>query len=124
MSKRVLVVDDSVSMRQMTALILKSAGYEPVEAENGQDGLSKFTEDTILVVTDFNMPVMNGIEFIKAIRSGDTAKSVPILMITTESEDDKKRQGREAGATAWIVKPFTKDQLLSTLDKILSTLTF
>ena len=79
---------------------------------------------TILVVTDFNMPVMNGIEFIKAIRSGDTAKSVPILMITTESEDDKKRQGREAGATAWIVKPFTKDQLLSTLDKILSTLTF
>ncbi len=124
MSNRVLVVDDSVSMRQMTSLILKGAGFSPVEAGDGQEALEKLTEDTVLVITDFNMPRMNGIELIRAIRSGSVAKTIPILMITTESEDDKKRQGREAGATAWIVKPFTKDQLLATLKRLVSTLTF
>mgnify|MGYP006292143667 CR=1 FL=1 len=124
MSNRVLVVDDSVSMRQMTGLILKGAGFEPVEAGDGQEALEKLTDDTVLVITDFNMPRMNGVELIKAIRGGSVAKTVPILMITTESEDNKKQQGREAGATAWIVKPFTKEQLLATLNKIVSTLTF
>jgi two-component system chemotaxis response regulator CheY len=111
-------------MRQMTGLILKGAGFEPVEAEDGQEALEKLTDDTVLVITDFNMPRMNGVELIKAIRGGSVAKTVPILMITTESEDNKKQQGREAGATAWIVKPFTKEQLLATLNKIVSTLTF
>ena len=124
MSNRVLVVDDSVSMRQMTSLILKGAGFAPVEAGDGQEALEKLTEDTVLVITDFNMPRMNGVELIRAIRSGSVAKTIPILMITTESEDDKKQQGREAGATAWIVKPFTKDQLLATLKRLVSTLAF
>lgn len=124
MNNRVLVVDDSVSMRQMTGMILKGAGFEPVEAGDGQEALEKLTDDTMLVITDFNMPRMNGVELIKAIRGGSVAKRVPILMITTESEDNKKQQGREAGATAWIVKPFTKEQLLATLNKIVTTLTF
>lgn len=124
MSNRVLVVDDSVSMRQMTGMILKGAGFDPVEAGDGQEALEKLTEDTVLVITDFNMPRMNGVELIRAIRSGSVAKTIPILMITTESEDDKKQQGRDAGATAWIVKPFTKDQLLATLKRLVSTLTF
>ncbi len=124
MSKRILVVDDSVSMRQMTGLILKGAGYDPVEAVDGKEALKKLTQDTILVITDFNMPNMNGVELIRAIRGGSVAKTVPILMITTESEDDKKQQGKEAGATAWIVKPFTRDQLLATLSRIVSTLSF
>lgn len=123
MSNRVLVVDDSVSMRQMTSLILKEAGFDPVEAGDGQEALEKLTKDTVLVITDFNMPRMNGVELIRAVRSGSVAKTIPILMITTESEDDKKRQGREAGATAWIVKPFTKDQLLATLKRLVSMLT-
>ena len=124
MSNRVLVVDDSVSMRQMTGLLLKGAGFDPVEAGDGQEALEKLTEDTVLVITDFNMPRMNGVELIRAIRSGSVAKTIPILMITTESEDDKKQQGRDAGATAWIVKPFTKDQLLGTLRRLVSTVSF
>ncbi len=124
MSNRVLVVDDSVSMRQMTGMIIKGAGFDPVEAGDGQEALEKLTEDTVLVITDFNMPRMNGVELIRAIRAGSVAKTVPILMITTESEDDKKKQGRDAGATAWIVKPFTKDQLLGTLRRLVSSVTF
>ena len=124
MSNRVLVVDDSVSMRQMTGLLLKGAGFDPVEAGAGQEALEKLTEDTVLVITDFNMPRMNGVELIRAIRGGNVAKTIPILMITTESEDDKKQQGRDAGATAWIVKPFTKDQLLGTLRRLVSTVSF
>jgi two-component system, chemotaxis family, chemotaxis protein CheY len=124
MSNRVLVVDDSVSMRQMTGLLLKGAGFDPVEAGDGQEALEKLTEDTVLVITDFNMPRMNGVELIRAIRGGNVAKTIPILMITTESEDDKKQQGRDAGATAWIVKPFTKDQLLGTLRRLVSTVSF
>jgi two-component system chemotaxis response regulator CheY len=124
MPGKVLFIDDSVSMRQMTSLILSGAGYEVVQAENGREGLSKLTPDVDLVITDFNMPNMNGIEVIRAIREGDVNKSVPILMLTTESEDQKKQEGRQAGATAWMTKPFDKEGLLATVKKITDSVDF
>lgn len=124
MPDRVLIVDDSVSMRQMTGIILSSAGYEVVQAEDGNDGLSKLTEDIRVVLTDYNMPTMNGLEFIRAVRSGTVNKSVPIIMVTTESEDDKKRAGKEAGATGWITKPFQKETLLAAVKKVAARIEF
>lgn len=124
MSRKVLYIDDSVSMRQMTSLILGGAGYEVVQASNGAEGLEKLAPDIDLVITDFNMPGMNGIEVIRSIREGDVAKSVPILMLTTESEAEKKQQGREAGATAWMTKPFDKEGLLATVKKITDSVDF
>ncbi len=121
---RVLVVDDSVSMRQMVSIILKSGGHEPVEAVDGADGAAKLDAAFDVVITDYNMPNMSGIELIRAIRAGTVHRSVPILMLTTESEMEKKMEGRDAGATAWITKPFNKEQLLSTLDKITRKVAF
>lgn len=119
-----LIVDDSVSMRQMETIILKQAGYEVVEASDGREALEQLTADVSVVVTDFNMPNMNGVEFIRAVREGSVNKSVPILMLTTESEDDKKQQGKEAGATAWLTKPFEQDQLLKAIRKIAGSVDF
>ncbi|MFO7781363.1 MAG: response regulator [Spirochaetia bacterium] len=124
MSKKVLFIDDSVSMRQMTSLILSGAGYEVVQATNGAEGLEKLASDIDLVITDFNMPGMNGIEVIRSIREGEVARSVPILMLTTESEESKKQEGREAGATAWMTKPFDKEGLLATVKKITDSVDF
>jgi two-component system chemotaxis response regulator CheY len=124
MAKKVLYIDDSVSMRQMTSLILGGAGYEVVQASNGAEGLEKLAPDIDLVITDFNMPGMNGIEVIRSIREGEVARSVPILMLTTESEAEKKQQGREAGATAWMTKPFDKEGLLATVKKITDSVDF
>jgi two-component system chemotaxis response regulator CheY len=124
MSGKVLFIDDSVSMRQMTSLILSGAGYEVVQATEGQEGLDKLTDDIDLVITDFNMPNMNGIEVIRAIRGGTVNKSVPILMLTTESEEAKKQEGRQAGATAWMTKPFDKDGLLAVVKKITDSVDF
>lgn len=124
MPRKVLYIDDSVSMRQMTSLILSGAGYEVVQATNGTEGLEKLAADIDLVITDFNMPGMNGIEVIRSIREGEVARSVPILMLTTESEAEKKQQGREAGATAWMTKPFDKEGLLATVRKITDSVDF
>lgn len=124
MADKILIVDDSVSMRQMTNMILSGAGYEVVQAVDGQDGVAKMSADIKVVITDYNMPNMNGIEFIKAVRSGAVNKSVPILMVTTESEDAKKQEGKSAGATGWITKPFDKDTLLQTINKVANPLTF
>lgn len=124
MADKILIVDDSVSMRQMTNMILSSAGYEVVQAVDGQDGVAKMSADIKVVITDYNMPNMNGIEFIKAVRSGTVNKSVPILMVTTESEDAKKQEGKSAGATGWITKPFDKDTLLQTINKVANPLSF
>ncbi len=115
---KILIVDDSVSMRQMITIILTGAGHEVVEAVDGIDGVSKLNDEFDAVVTDYNMPNMGGIEFIRSVRGGTKNRSVPILMLTTESEASKKAEGREAGATAWITKPFSKDSLLTTLEKI------
>jgi len=116
----VLAVDDSASMRQMVAFTLKGAGYTVVEAVDGVDALNKAKMQKFdCVVTDVNMPNMDGITLIKELRALPNYKFVPMLMLTTESGMDKKQQGKAAGATGWIVKPFNPDQLLKTIKKVL-----
>ncbi len=115
----ILTVDDSKSIRQMVTFTLQQAGHDVIEAEDGQDALNKLTGDVKLVLTDLNMPNLNGIELIKAIRANAAYKFLPVIMLTTESQDDIKQQGRAAGATGWIVKPFNPDQLLGVVGKVL-----
>ncbi len=121
MGKTVLVVDDSATMRQMVTYTLSSAGYQVVEAGNGKEAVGKLTGGTKpdLVVTDLNMPEMDGIALIKEIRKMAALKFTPILMLTTESADDKKKEGQAAGATGWIVKPFNPEQMLKVIQKVL-----
>jgi len=116
----ILAVDDSASMRQMVSFTLKGAGYTVVEAVDGVDALNKAKRQTFdCVVTDVNMPNKDGITLIKDLRALPNYKFVPMLMLTTESGMDKKQQGKAAGATGWIVKPFNPDQLLKTIKKVL-----
>jgi two-component system chemotaxis response regulator CheY len=118
--RKVLIVDDAVSMRQMVSFTLKQGGYEVVEAEHGQDALNKLAGTTVdLILTDLNMPVMDGITLIQNVRRMPSMKSKPILMLTTEGLAAKKEQGKAAGATGWIVKPFDPEKLLQTLAKVL-----
>ena len=121
MSKTVLVVDDSATMRQMVSFTLSGAGFTVVEAGDGADAVKKLTAGTKpnLVITDLNMPNMDGISLIKEIRKMGTLKFTPILMLTTESTDDKKKEGQAAGATGWIVKPFNPEQMLKVIAKVL-----
>jgi len=117
----ILAVDDSASMRQMVSFTLKGAGYDVTEAADGQEALAKAKSKQFdLVITDVNMPVMDGITFIKNLRTEVNYKFTPMLMLTTESAGDKKAEGKAAGATGWIVKPFNPDQLLTTVKKVLS----
>jgi len=117
---KILAVDDSTSMRQMVAFTLKGAGYEVVEAADGVEALEAAKKDVFnLVITDVNMPNMDGIELIRQLRGLTDYKYVPMLMLTTESATDKKSQGKSAGATGWIVKPFDPDQLLATIQRVL-----
>lgn len=116
----VLAVDDSASIRQMVAFTLKGAGYEVVEAVDGQDALKMAKSKKVnLVITDVNMPNMDGISLIKALRALHEYKFIPMLMLTTESADNKKQEGKAAGATGWLVKPFNPEQLLATIKKVL-----
>ena len=116
----ILAVDDSVSMRQMVSFTLKGAGHNVVEAVDGQDALSKAQSSKAdLVLTDVNMPNMDGISLIRELRKLPDYKFTPMLMLTTESASDKKQQGKEAGATGWMVKPFDPDQLLGTINKVI-----
>jgi len=117
--KTVMTVDDSASVRQMVAFTLKNAGYSVIEAVDGKDALSKLQGKVDMVVTDLNMPNMDGISLIKAIRSQATYKFIPIIMLTTESQAGKKEEGKSAGATGWIVKPFKPEQLLAVVQKVL-----
>ena len=120
MSKTIMTVDDSASVRQMVAFTLREAGYEVIEACDGQDALNKISGKSLnLIVTDLNMPNLDGIELIKRVRGGAEHKFVPIFMLTTESQDEKKMQGKSAGATGWIVKPFKPEQLLSVIKKVI-----
>lgn len=119
MGKKVLIADDSTSMRQMIEFTLSDAGYTVVQSVDGEDAVTKFSADVNLVITDLNMPKMNGIDLIKKIRGGSVNKFVPIIMLTTESEQSKKDEGKKAGATAWIVKPFTPENLLETIKKVI-----
>ncbi len=120
MAKTVLAIDDSASIRQMVAFTLKSSGYEVIEAVDGQDGLDKAKSRTVnLVLTDQNMPRMDGLTLIKSLRALPQYKSVPILMLTTESSEAMKSQGRTAGATGWLVKPFDPMKLIEVVKKVI-----
>jgi two-component system chemotaxis response regulator CheY len=120
MAKTVLAVDDSASIRQMVAFTLKSSGYDVVEAVDGMDGLEKAKARSCnLVLTDQNMPRMDGLTLIKNLRALPQYKSVPILMLTTESSDAMKVQGKAAGATGWLVKPFDPQKLIEVVKKVI-----
>ena len=120
MAKTILAVDDSASIRQMVSFTLKSAGYEVVEAVDGMDGLEKAKSRSVnLVLTDQNMPRMDGLTLIKNLRATPQYKATPILMLTTESSDAMKAQGRAAGATGWLVKPFDPVRLIEVIQKVI-----
>jgi two-component system chemotaxis response regulator CheY len=119
MAKIILTVDDSASVRQMVKFTLVDAGYTVIEAVDGQDALTKLTRPVNLVITDLNMPNLDGIGLIKRLRANPACKGIPIIMLTTESQDSRKQEGKAAGATGWIVKPFATQQLLAVVKRVL-----
>lgn len=120
MAKKILCVDDSASIRQLVGLTLTTAGYSVIEAGDGQEALGKVqATDVNLIVTDLNMPTMDGLTMIRKLRQLPSCRGVPIIFLTTESSDDKKREAKEAGATGWITKPFRQEQLLAVVKKLL-----
>jgi len=117
---RILAVDDSPSMRQMVAFTLKQAGFDVIEAEDGAKGLEAAQKEQFnLVLADVNMPNMDGLSMIRALRGMSGYKFTPMLMLTTEAGTDKKQEGKAAGATGWIVKPFNPEQLIATIKRVL-----
>lgn len=120
MTKTIMTVDDSASVRLMVSLTLKEAGYDVIEASDGQDALSKIKGKNFnLILTDLNMPNMGGIDLIKNVRGNLKYRYIPIILLTTESQQEKKTEGKNAGATGWIVKPFKADQLLSVVRRVI-----
>ena len=118
--KTILAVDDSATMREMVAFVLESAGYRVIEAEDGAQGLDRASATACdLVITDQNMPNMDGLTLVRNLRQMGDYKSVPILLLTTESSDAMKQQGRAAGATGWLVKPFDPAKLLEVIKKVI-----
>ncbi len=118
--KKILAVDDLPSIRQMVKLTLSKAGYEVTEANDGADGLRKAQTNLVdMVVTDLNMPVMNGLGLIRELRKLSAYRGVPILFLTTESDPEMKKRAKAAGATGWITKPFQQDQLVAVIKKVL-----
>ena len=119
MAKRIMAVDDSRTMRDMVSFTLRKAGFDVLEAEDGQDALAKLEKMPVdLVITDINMPRMDGITLVTRLRALPAFRSTPILILTTEGGDDKKAQGRLAGATGWIVKPFAPEKLVQVVNKV------
>jgi two-component system chemotaxis response regulator CheY len=119
MGKRILIVDDSSSMRTVAGIALRGAGYEVLEAGNGQEGLARLDGERIhLIISDVNMPVMDGIEFLKEVKRHPNYRFTPVIMLTTEAGEDKKAAGRAAGAKAWIVKPFQPGVMLDAVSKL------
>ncbi|MFP5512251.1 MAG: response regulator [Alphaproteobacteria bacterium] len=117
--KKVMTVDDSRTMRDMVSFTLRGAGYDVVEAADGQQAMSAIATTKIdLVITDLNMPVMDGLTLIRKLRAIPAHRTLPILMLTTEADESKKAEGRAAGATGWIVKPFNPDKLVSVVQKV------
>ena len=119
MAKVILTVDDSSSVRQMVKFTLTGAGYAVIEAVDGKDALKKLTAPVNLILTDLNMPNLDGIELIRSVRANPACKGVPIIMLTTESHESRKLEGKAAGATGWIVKPFAAKQLLAVVKRVL-----
>ena len=119
MAKLILVVDDSASMRRVVSIALKGAGYDVIEGCDGRDALAKLTGQKVhMIISDVNMPVMDGIAFLKAVKQMPTYKFTPVIMLTTESAEDKKREGQAAGARAWVVKPFQPEQLVNAVQRL------
>ncbi len=120
MTRRILTVDDSASILQVEKVVLGGAGYEVVQAADGAEALDELDGQKLdLVLTDLNMPRVDGVALIRAIRANPAYRLTPIIMITTESDDAKKQEGKAAGATGWIVKPFTPEQLLAVVRRVL-----
>lgn len=121
MVKKIMTVDDSATVRQMLSFTLQDAGYEVVEAVDGRDALSKFAEESVhMLITDLNMPKLDGIDLIREIRRNPVNRFIPIIMLTTESQESKKQEGKQAGASGWIVKPFKPEQLLAVVRMVLA----
>jgi two-component system chemotaxis response regulator CheY len=119
MAKRILLVDDSASVRTVAGIALRGAGYEVVEACNGQEGLTRLNGERIhLIISDVNMPVLDGIAFLKEVKKHPSYKFTPVIMLTTEAGEDMKQQGRAAGAKAWITKPFQPAVMLDAVSKL------
>jgi two-component system, chemotaxis family, chemotaxis protein CheY len=119
MAKKILIVDDSSSVRTVAGIALRSAGYDVIEAGNGQEGLERLGGDRVhLIISDVNMPVMDGIAFLKEVKRLPNYKFTPVIMLTTEAGEDKKKAGREAGAKAWITKPFQPQIMLDAVAKL------
>ena len=122
MAKVILTVDDSASVRQMVKFTLSDAGYSVIEAVDGKDALAKLANPANpvnLVITDLNMPNLDGIGLIRSVRANPACKGLPIIMLTTESQEARKLEGKAAGATGWIVKPFATQQLLAVVKRVL-----
>ena len=119
MTKTIMVVDDSASLRTVVGLALKGAGYQVIEGCDGADALSKLGGQKVyLIVTDLNMPKLNGIEFVKQVKQLPNYKFTPIIMLTTEAQEAKKREGQAAGIKAWVTKPFTPEVLIGAVSKL------
>ena len=117
--KLIMIVDDSASMRRVVGIALKAAGYEVLEACDGKDALSKLTGQKVhLIISDVNMPQMDGISFLRSVKQIPAYKFTPVIMLTTESEESKKREGQAAGARAWVVKPFQPDRLVDAVQRL------
>jgi two-component system chemotaxis response regulator CheY len=120
MRKKILVIDDSASLRQVVSIALNTAGYEVIEAEDGQQALAKLDGEKIhLAICDVNMPVMDGITFVKKVKQLPQYRFLPIIMLTTESRESRKLEGQAAGAKAWVVKPFRPEQILAAVAKLI-----
>ena len=120
MAKTILIIDDSTSLRQVVNITLTNAGFDVVEACDGQDALAKLDGRKIhLMICDVNMPNMDGISFLKAVKELPGYKFTPIIMLTTEAGEEKKKEGQAAGAKAWVVKPFKPEQMLAAVSKLI-----
>jgi two-component system chemotaxis response regulator CheY len=119
MTKTIMIVDDSASMRQAVGIALKDAGYAVLEGRDGKDALSRLTGQKVhLIISDVNMPNMDGISFVKALKQLPNYRFTPVIMLTTESEESRKLEGQAAGAKAWVVKPFKPEKLIGAVQKL------
>ena len=119
MAKTIMIVDDSASIRTVVGIALRGEGYTVIEAINGQDAIDKLTGQKVnLIISDVNMPIMDGITFVKNVKTMAAYRFTPIIMLTTESDESKKREGQAAGAKAWVVKPFKPEQMLGAVQRL------
>jgi len=119
MAKTIMIVDDSASMRRVVGIALKGAGYDVLEGVDGRDALAKLNGQKVhLIISDVNMPVMDGITFLKSVKQMPAYKFTPVIMLTTESDESKKREGQAAGARAWVVKPFQPERLVDAVQRL------